>query len=194
MKAYALDLRKRVVKFIQSGGSNAEAARRFALGRSTVYRYRDAAQTKTLAPKNKLGALAQTRPTQTPSSRQKTSRRHPQRTSNRVWRQPSGDLGAAGATGLLAKKNSSTIASATRRRGGSFAANWKRWPASPSSISTNAAWITAWIVSMVVLLGAKGVIRPSRANSGNAPASAPLPVRTNWWHHWYFKAVATRRW
>jgi transposase len=37
MKAYALDLREKVVKFINSGGSKAEAARRFELGRSTVY-------------------------------------------------------------------------------------------------------------------------------------------------------------
>ena len=39
MKAYALDLREQVVKFIRLGGSKAEAARRFELGRSTVYRY-----------------------------------------------------------------------------------------------------------------------------------------------------------
>jgi transposase len=55
MKAYALDLRERVVKFIQSGGSKAEAARRFELGRSTVYRYLAAVQTGTLAPKASWG-------------------------------------------------------------------------------------------------------------------------------------------
>jgi transposase len=55
MKAYALDLRERVVKFIQSGGSKAEAARRFELGRSTVYRYLDAVQAGTLAPKKSWG-------------------------------------------------------------------------------------------------------------------------------------------
>jgi len=55
MKAYALDLRERVVKFIRSGGSKAEAARRFELGRSTVYRYLDAVQTGTLAPKTSWG-------------------------------------------------------------------------------------------------------------------------------------------
>ena len=55
MKAYALDLRERVVKFIQSGGSKAEAARRFDLGRSTVYRYLDAVQAGTLAPKASWG-------------------------------------------------------------------------------------------------------------------------------------------
>src|SRR5271169_3227707 len=55
MKAYALDLRERVVKFIQSGGSKVEAARRFDLGRSTVYRYLDAVQAGTLAPKKSWG-------------------------------------------------------------------------------------------------------------------------------------------
>src|SRR5882757_2150209 len=55
MKAYALDLRERVVKFIQAGGSKAEAARRFDLGRSSVYRYLDAIQTGTLAPKTSWG-------------------------------------------------------------------------------------------------------------------------------------------
>jgi len=55
MKAYALDLRKRVVKFIQSGGSKAEAARRFELGRSTVYRYLHAGRAGTLAPKTSWG-------------------------------------------------------------------------------------------------------------------------------------------
>ena len=55
MKAYALDLRERVVKFIKLGGSKAEAARRFELGRSTVYRYLDAVQAGTLAPKASWG-------------------------------------------------------------------------------------------------------------------------------------------
>jgi transposase len=55
MKAYALDLRERVVKFIQSGGSKAEAARRFALARSSVYRYLAAAQKGALAPKKSWG-------------------------------------------------------------------------------------------------------------------------------------------
>ena len=56
MKAYALDLRERVVKFIQAGGAAAEAARHFAVGRSTVYRYRAAVKTNTLAPKTSWGA------------------------------------------------------------------------------------------------------------------------------------------
>jgi transposase len=55
MKAYALDLRERVVKFIQQGGSKAEAARRFDLARSSVYRYLGAAQKGTLKPKTSWG-------------------------------------------------------------------------------------------------------------------------------------------
>ena len=56
MKAYALDLRERVVKFIQAGGSKVEAGRRFELGRSTVYRYLAAVKTNTLTPKTSWGA------------------------------------------------------------------------------------------------------------------------------------------
>src|ERR1035437_7750876 len=55
MKAHALDWRKRVVKFINQGGSKVEAARRFDLGRRTVYRYLAAARTGTLAPKQSWG-------------------------------------------------------------------------------------------------------------------------------------------
>jgi len=55
MKAYALDLRERVVKFLQAGGSKVEAARRFDVGRRTVYRYLAAAQAGTLAPKTTWG-------------------------------------------------------------------------------------------------------------------------------------------
>jgi transposase len=55
MKAYALDLRERVVKFIQGGGSKAEAARRFDLARSSVYRYLVAAKAGVLPPKTSWG-------------------------------------------------------------------------------------------------------------------------------------------
>jgi len=55
MKAYALDLRERVVKFIQGGGSKAEAARRFDLARSSVYRYLVAAKQGALTPKTSWG-------------------------------------------------------------------------------------------------------------------------------------------
>ena len=55
MKDYALDLRERVVEFLQAGGSKVEAARRFELGRRTVYRYLAAAQAGQLAPKTSWG-------------------------------------------------------------------------------------------------------------------------------------------
>ena len=55
MKAYTLDLRERVVKFLQAGGSKAEAVRRFDVARRTVYRYLAAAKAGTLAPKTSWG-------------------------------------------------------------------------------------------------------------------------------------------
>src|ERR1017187_6791130 len=55
MKAYTLDLRERVVKFLQAGGSKVAAARRFDLARRTVYRYLAAAKAGTLAPKTSWG-------------------------------------------------------------------------------------------------------------------------------------------
>ena len=36
---YSTDLRKRVLDFIQTGGKKADAARRFSLNRSTIYRW-----------------------------------------------------------------------------------------------------------------------------------------------------------
>ena len=39
---YSTDLRKRVLDFIETGGKKAEAARRFSLNRSTIYRWLDA--------------------------------------------------------------------------------------------------------------------------------------------------------
>jgi transposase len=55
MKAYTLDLRERVVKFLQAGGSKAEAGRRFGVARRTVYRYLAAAKAGQLAPKTSWG-------------------------------------------------------------------------------------------------------------------------------------------
>lgn len=37
--AYSIDLRTRVIRFVESGGSIAEAARRFEIHRSTVYEW-----------------------------------------------------------------------------------------------------------------------------------------------------------
>ena len=55
MRAYELDLRKRVVQFVQEEGSKAEAARRFGICRQTVYRYLNAAKMGSLSPKKTWG-------------------------------------------------------------------------------------------------------------------------------------------
>ena len=39
---YSLDLRKRVLDFIQAGGSKTEAAKRFNVGRTTIYKWLNA--------------------------------------------------------------------------------------------------------------------------------------------------------
>ena len=106
MKAYALDLRERVVNFIQSGGSKAEAARRFDLACSTVYRYLDAAKTGTFAPKTSWGHWRKL----DPQKLQVQVTKHPDATLEILQKVFSviyyDDLGAAGATGLHAKKDS----------------------------------------------------------------------------------------
>jgi transposase len=104
MKAYALDLRERVVKFVHEGGSKAEATRRFDLGRQTVYRYLAAAKKGGLAPKTSWGTWRKLDPQKLQIHVKKTSRRHPQGTPKDLRRQPSRDLGASGTTGLHAKK------------------------------------------------------------------------------------------
>ena len=53
--AYSTDLRKRVLDFIEAGGKKAEAARRFSLNRSTIYRWlaaEDPLATQKPGPKN----------------------------------------------------------------------------------------------------------------------------------------------
>ena len=55
MKAYTLDLRERVVKYVAGGGPRAGAARLFRLGERTVYRYLAAAKANTLSPKTSWG-------------------------------------------------------------------------------------------------------------------------------------------
>jgi transposase len=37
--SYSIDLRERVVEYVSKGGSKAEAARIFAIGRDTIYRW-----------------------------------------------------------------------------------------------------------------------------------------------------------
>lgn len=52
------------MKFVQAGGTRAEAARCFRLGERSVYRYLAAAKTNTLAPKTSWGAWRKLDPAQ----------------------------------------------------------------------------------------------------------------------------------
>jgi transposase len=56
MKAYSIDLRERVVGFVNGGGTRAAACRRFKVSRWTVYRYLDSARGGRLAPKPRGGS------------------------------------------------------------------------------------------------------------------------------------------
>jgi len=56
MKAYALDLRVRVVDFVRAGGSKPEAAKRFSTSLSSVYRYLKADAAGNLSPKTGWGS------------------------------------------------------------------------------------------------------------------------------------------
>jgi transposase len=64
MRAYTLDLRERVVKFVAGGGTRAQAAQVFRLGERTVYRYLAAAKTNTLPPKTSWGTWRKLDPAQ----------------------------------------------------------------------------------------------------------------------------------
>jgi len=55
MKAYGVALRERVVDFVNAGGSKTEAAKKYNVGRRTVYRYLQYAQKGALAPKKSWG-------------------------------------------------------------------------------------------------------------------------------------------
>ena len=56
MRAYSQDLRKRIVAAVEEGKAKAEVARRFSVGRTTVYAYlRQKGQEGHLQPKPKPG-------------------------------------------------------------------------------------------------------------------------------------------
>lgn len=56
MKAYGVELRKRVVSFVEEGGSKLEAARRFKVARQTVYTYLAMSKDGSLEPKKSWGS------------------------------------------------------------------------------------------------------------------------------------------
>jgi hypothetical protein len=182
-----------VVKFIQSGGAKTEAARRFALGRSSVYRYLDADKKGALAPKKSWGKWRKLDPAQLSAHVKK----HPDATLKELQKvfgvSSSRRLGAAEGAGLHAKK-------LIKYRQRNEVQRWlfrrerEKFNASPSFTWTSAAGITACSVNTHAHPGASGYIRPWRANDGNAPESLRPPATTSWWLRWCFKVVATRRW
>jgi len=62
MKAYAFDLRIRITAFVNSGGSKTDAAERFSVSLSSVYRYLGAHASGTLAPKRSWGSWRKLNP------------------------------------------------------------------------------------------------------------------------------------
>jgi putative transposase len=56
MKAYPVELRERIVAFVEKGGRKTDAARLFGVGRDTVYRFVGAARRGSLAPKPQGGS------------------------------------------------------------------------------------------------------------------------------------------
>ena len=76
MRAYGIDLRERVIEFINAGGTKVEATKRFKLGRSTVYRYLTAAQDGKLEPKKAWGQWRKL----DPKKLEKAIARHPDAT------------------------------------------------------------------------------------------------------------------
>ena len=56
MRQYELKIRKSVIDFINNGGSKIDAARRFNVSRSTVYRCLAADATGMLEPRKRIGA------------------------------------------------------------------------------------------------------------------------------------------
>jgi len=55
MKAYPLDVRKLIVRFVKNGGTQAAATRHFGVSRWTVSRYCEADRAGALAPKPRPG-------------------------------------------------------------------------------------------------------------------------------------------
>ena len=56
MKAHSVELRERVVRFVERGGKKSEAALHFEIGERSVYRFLKAARDGCLAPKPQGGS------------------------------------------------------------------------------------------------------------------------------------------
>ena len=119
MKPYSLDLRARVVGFVEAGGTKAEAARHFKVCRMTVHRYVEASQAGSLAPKPYPGRkrkLASARLEREVARRNDLTLKEYAKAlgvcPDTVWRR-------LRQLGMTLKKNSCATPSGTRRSGGS---------------------------------------------------------------------------
>ena len=98
MKAYGLDLRERIVNFVNAGGSKVEAAKRFRVARKTVYNYLTLVQAGALAPKESWGGWKKFEPAKVRAYVAK----HPDATLWAIGRAFGGtDVGALSALRLL---------------------------------------------------------------------------------------------
>jgi transposase len=98
MKAYGLDLRERIVNFVNAGGSKVEAAKRFGVARKTVYNYLTLVQAGALTPKESWGSWKKFEPAKVRAYVAK----HPEATLWEIGRAFRGtDVGALSALRLL---------------------------------------------------------------------------------------------
>ena len=56
MKAYGMDLRQRIIGFVNDGGTKVEASKKFKVGRRTVYYYLTRAKAGKLEPEKSWGS------------------------------------------------------------------------------------------------------------------------------------------
>ena len=75
MKAYGLDLRGRIVGFVNAGGGKVEAAKRFGVARKTVYNYLTLVKAGALAPKESWGSWKKFEPANPPESPSQSRKR-----------------------------------------------------------------------------------------------------------------------
>ena len=98
MKAYGLDLRERIVSFVNAGGSKVAAAKRFGVARKTVYNYLALVKAGALAPKASWGTWKKFEPAKVRAY----GAQHPDATLWEIGRAFHGtDVGALSALRLL---------------------------------------------------------------------------------------------
>ncbi len=118
MKAYGLDLRRRVVSFVKAGGSKVEAAQRFGVARKTVYNYLRLVKTGSLSPKESWGSWKKFEPAKV----RVYVAKHPNATLWEIGRAFKGtDVGALSALRLLGITLKKTRKISGKKRGAAVA-------------------------------------------------------------------------